>query len=129
MENETQVNTSKKIIDIVSERIVGSSETIFNAVVEARTQIEVNKRVGLVESTLTKLQDAKKNISKLSKADINTGYDAEGVKLPDSFSKERIEELKKVKEQAEKVDKLLNTAMESQLKDDWNKLEEAVNKL
>jgi len=127
MENEK--NTSKQIIDVVSERIAGSSQTIFDAVVKARTNVEVDRRVDLVEKTLTKLQDAKKTFGKLSKPDINTGYSEDGTKLPDAFSKERIEEKKKLTESYDKVEAALNKAMETQTNDDWNKLSEAMNKL
>jgi hypothetical protein len=96
----------------VAESLNTSNVVVKETIVTQLVKIEIDKRVTAVSSALTSLDSSNKELSKLNKPDLQT-FDSEGKVLSESFSKDRVETRKKLKEQIAKIDLAIKEALEN----------------
>jgi hypothetical protein len=113
----TTTEASKLLAD-VGARV--KQADVYDRIVEVLTEREVQARVDLLDSALKKRAEAQKELRKLERPD-QVAYDADGKVTAESFSKARADEVKKAREQAQKLEGAITTAL---LRSDFSKLKE-----
>lgn len=116
MSHETE--KPKSIAELVKERVNNSTEKVKERVVEALTERELKSRESLIISALDKLSEMDRDLRKLKPDTKVVGPDGET--LQEGFTPAKYEELKKAKEQKEK----LEAALEKAFAGDFQKLKE-----
>ncbi len=112
------------LLSEVAEKIGQSTPQVRERVVNALVEREVAARTDTLDKALAKRTELDREAKKLSKPDVEQ-FDVEGKVMSTSFSKARVDELKKAREQLEK----LETAIDKALADnDFSKLKEIVGK-
>jgi hypothetical protein len=113
------VSKAASILDEVNGLVKTSGDEVRRRVVSALAEKVINENVRLVQTGLDKRTEALGGLRKVSKPDVET-YDAAGNKL-EVMSQAKFEEVKKAKENLEKVEKALAKALEE---NDYSKLKE-----
>jgi chaperonin cofactor prefoldin len=110
---------SKSLHTMVRTKIEGSTDAVFNRVVDRLAEDEIKKREDLLVQGLAKLDEADKEVKKI-KPDQGS-YDADGKLIGEAtFSKAKADELKKAREKLEKI----SNALEKAFNGDFQKLKE-----
>jgi len=110
---------SKTITDVVAEKIAEISPAVNDKVIDALVARELDKRSDAILAGLDKLNSLKNDLKKI-KPDVGGYFDEDGNETkPMQYSKAKFEELKKGKEQIDKVQKALDLAID---KGDMSKL-------
>lgn len=109
----------KTIQEVIAERITKSGEYVTNLVAERLAQVEISKRVDTVIDALKKHDQLTLSLNKVSRNDIFTYVN--GLQV-EAMSKDRFEEIKKTKEKLERLTKLIDTALNQNTSDAYDKL-------
>lgn len=119
-------NKSKavEILTGVTERIKSQNDWVKKALEDKLVQQELDLRVSVLEKLLTKRSEAQGAIKKVDKADQIT-YNADGSPAAQTYSKERLEEIKKAKKALDDVDNAIDKALNDA---DWQKAKEIANR-
>jgi hypothetical protein len=96
------------LIAEVQKRVAGSGDDLQAAVVEAMVRKELAGREAAIIEALGKLDALDSAIRRLRPDDVK--YDADGNKVSEAYSKAKYDELKKLREQRDKLDKLIDRA-------------------
>jgi len=105
--------------EMVASRLAGSGPQVREAVVSTLVDTQLARRQKAVLSILEKLDAKDKELRKAESAGTQT-FDHKGnVTGVPSFSKQQIDEMRKLREEIQKLEKALSSALES---NDWNKL-------
>ncbi len=104
---------SNDLLSEVSDLIKNSHETVKQKLVSVLVEREINERVDLLVSAINKLKDIKKELDKI-KPDIETFDAITFTKLPTQFSKSKWEEKKKMTERKEKLEKVIDSALDGE---------------
>jgi hypothetical protein len=115
VENETK---SPSVKETVVNRLARTGLAVRDAVIDILVKEETEKRVVAATKAVNKLSELEKELKKLSKPDVET-FNVDMSPATSSFSKSRVEEIKKVREQIAKVEKALTEAFEN---NDFQKL-------
>lgn len=118
--------SSDKVIGIRAAVAAGVSSLgarTRESVVEHFAQAQADKQAKALISGLEKLTTMERDLQKINKPDVQT-FNEDGTVASATFSKERIEERKKLNEKIEKLTKAINKADES---DDFGDLYNLAN--
>ena len=115
---------SSEVLSIVAERLGSSGTAVRERVIDTLVEREVVSRVEVLDKGLAKRSEYERELRKISKPDVET-YDAEGKPVSATYSKARIDELKKSREQLTKLEGAIDKALVS---NDFSKLREIVGK-
>jgi len=105
----------------VAEKINGCGETVVNTVVDKLAEIEINRRVDIIQKAISKQDTLVKELSKINGKCDNVFYDKDGVKQ-ESMTEKRFNEIKKSKESIDSFEKALQSALELNTNESYNKL-------
>lgn len=114
----------KTIQESVAEKISSCGETVFNTVVDKLSEIEISKRVEAITKAISKKDALEKELKKIEGKNDNIVY-VDGEKK-ESMTEKRYNEIKKAKESLENFNKLLESALESNTQEAYNKLNGAI---
>lgn len=95
----------------VAERLIGSSKSVKDKVLEVLTNKELERRTEACLKIIEKIEELDKQYKKESKPDIET-YNEDGTVDKTSFSKEKVDSLRKLREQRVRFDDALKKALE-----------------
>lgn len=116
-----------EIKELVANKIAQSGTTVANMVTDMLVSKEVEKRSQAIISGLVALEKVEKDLTSVSKPDVNELLDAEGkVIQPAAYSKSKLEQIKKAKEKVENLTKAINNCLETNTKDSYSKLENLI---
>ena len=110
--------TVHEFLESVQASISGGTNTVVDRVRAALVDKELEDRKAAVLTVLSKLQEARKDAKKI-KPDQET-YNADGAIVTSTFSKAKVEELKKSKELQDKLESAIVKALEG----DFGKVKE-----
>jgi hypothetical protein len=119
--------TKRASIDILSEvaeKIGQSTPQVRERVIDSLVEREVAARTDILDKALAKRTELDREIRKLQKPDVEQ-FDHEGKVMSASFSKARVDELKKAREGLEKLEKAIDKAITD---NDFSKVKEIVGK-
>ena len=116
-----------EIKELVASKIAESGTTVANMVTDMLVNKEIEKRSQAIIASLVALEKVEKDLTSISKPDVNELLDAEGkVIQPAAYSKSKLEQIKKAKEKVENLTKAINTCLETNTKDSYSKLENLI---
>ena len=110
---------SKTIQEVVAEKISACGQTVIDTVVEKLAEVEISKRVEIITKAIAVQDQANGNLKKIDRNDIVTYVDGNQVQ---SMSKARYDDIKKAKENLEKLTKAIDAALTENTTDTYNKL-------
>jgi hypothetical protein len=114
----------------VAEQISNSGKSIIDSVVFSLASIEIDKRIKLVTKAVEKQEALEKEFKKSHKPDVEAKYDENRVIITlESYSKSRLDSIEKDKERLKNLVKQLETCLETNTQESYNKLSETLNKL
>lgn len=117
-QNETKESKAQGLLAEVADKIKGSGEAVRQRLVDAMVEKEVSQRVDLLDKAFQKRFELLTTLRKVDRADQET-YNADGTVATQSYTKARLEEIKKAKEALEKHENALEKALTS---NDFSKL-------
>jgi hypothetical protein len=120
-ENENNPQSTKTLVTLretVGARLSQIGESIQERVINIFVEEEIEKRKKQVVGAYSEYDDLFKREKRLGKPDI-VGYDNQGAPAQAYFSKQRLDELKKVRERMVKLEKAIEDAI---LKSNFEKL-------
>lgn len=115
---DTKDTKAAGLLAEVSDKIKGAGDAIRNRLVETMVEKELASRVDCLDKAFQKRFELLNNLNKINRADTET-YDADGKVATQSYTKPRLEEIKKAKEALEKHENALEKALTS---NDFTKL-------
>ena len=118
--------SKKTIQEAVAEKIVGCGSTVMETVVSKIAQIEIDKRIELITKSVAKVESLNKDLTKIERNDIVTYTDS--VKS-ESMSKDRYEQIQKLKQTIGELEKDITDCLENNSQDSYNKLSDKMKKL
>ncbi|MDO8660404.1 MAG: hypothetical protein Q7K43_00805, partial [Candidatus Woesearchaeota archaeon] len=105
-----KVEQAKELLTDVAERVKGSGTQVYEKLRDTLVDREVGERVVLLEKALVQRNQTISELRKLEKPDVET-FDADGKVLSASWSKQRTEELKKKREQLQRLETAFDNAL------------------
>lgn len=99
--------TAQDVLAEVADALKASSQLVKGRLVVALTERVLTQRVDMLDKGLAKLKEMKKEIDKIRAPDM---FDTEGNKVPGYLTKAQNEELKKLKEKFNKLEKAVEKA-------------------
>jgi nitrate reductase NapAB chaperone NapD len=123
-ENTAPKSKSSELLGTVAEKIGASGPAIRERVIDTLVEREVAARTDVLDKALAKRSEIGRELQKLQKPDVEA-YDVEGKLVSATFSKARTEELKKKREEQERLEKAIDKAL---VDNDFAKLKEIVAK-
>jgi hypothetical protein len=111
---------------LVAEQILSAGETVKSTVVTKLADIEINSRVSKITDTISKMESFAKELKKINRNDIIT-Y-ASGTPS-ESMSKNRFDEIEKLKGKVEQLNNLFDSALNDNTSESYLKLTEFLIKL
>lgn len=121
MSDENKLVTHSSIHHKVAEAIKGSGSTVEEALIEALTQSEINKRIQIAQTGLKAISALKTDLNKISRPDLKTYV--EGVEHA-AYSEARHKETKQIKEKLEKLENAFEKALNESTGEAYAKLDE-----
>jgi hypothetical protein len=116
-----------EIKELVANKIAQSGTTVANMITDMLVNKEIEKRSQSIIASLVVLEKLEKDLTSISKPDVNELLDVEGkVVQPAAYSKSKLEQIKKAKEKVENLTKAINTCLETNTKDSYSKLENLI---
>lgn len=116
----------KTIQEAVAEKIAKSGESVANIVVDKLADLEINKRVDAITKAVNKQEQLEKDFKKINKNDVFTYTEGHPI---EAMSKNRFDEIKKLKEKMDKLTKAIDFALTQNSLDAYSKLDETLKKL
>ena len=105
-------------------KISESGEFVRNQVIDILAQNEITKRTNVIIVSLYSLHILNIEFSKNPKPDISEELDIDGkITKPASYTKQKYESIKKSKELIENLTKSVNSCLETNTQESYNKLE------
>ena len=101
------MSTGSSVLAEVADVLKGSSQGVRTRLVGALVERELSKRVDTLDKALVKRRELVKDLEKIRAEDT---FDAEGTKVPGTFTKAQNEQRKKAKERLTKFDAALERA-------------------
>lgn len=98
--------TLKKVSEVIS----SSNEEVINRVVGVFVEKELSRRVDSLVSAFNSLEEKNKELAKVKPDHVL--YDQDGNKTTESYTKDKVDEVKKLKESIKKVETAINAALE-----------------
>lgn len=134
-ENEPQPDTAstadsvkktaaQTMLDGVAEALRNAGPDIVEKLKQAMIDREVNERVVLLDKGFAKRFTLQSELQKVNRPDSLEQFDADGTRLPGTFSKARVKEIKDAKEALQRFD----SGLEKALNNDFSKLKELLAK-
>jgi len=99
----------KTLQQAVAERIAGSGDAVLERVAEHFADETIKKRVDQVKQAMTQLDNLERDLRKI-KAD-QVAYDESGKVVHTLYSREKLEERKKLTQRIEKVQRAIDKAL------------------
>lgn len=119
---ETKETKVTGLLAEVAERVKVSAPEVYNRLRDSMVEKEVASRVQLLDTAFQKRRELSNELTKVNRPDQET-YNVDGSVASQSYTKARLEEIKKAKETLAKMEE----AMERALADnDWSKLKNLV---
>jgi hypothetical protein len=119
MANENDKDTKASgLLAEVADKIKGSGEAVRARLVDAMVEKELASRVECLDKAFQRRFELLTNLRKIERPDTET-YNADGTVASASYTKARIEEIKKAKEALEKHENALEKALST---NDFSKL-------
>jgi len=108
------INNAASVQIVVADEIQNSGEKVKSIVVDTLVDSEIKRRTDALLAGISKLNALKKDLAKIDKADGETFIQDQGGNMlsQQTWSKGRLEEIKKAKEGVEKLDKAIADALE-----------------
>lgn len=117
-QNETKDSKAQGLLAEVADKIKGSGDAVRQRLVDAMVEKELAQRVDLLDKAFQKRFELLTALRKIDRADQET-YNADGTVATQSYTKARLDEIKKAKEALEKHENALEKALSS---NDFSKL-------
>jgi N-glycosylase/DNA lyase len=117
-QNETKDSKAQGLLAEVADKIKGSGDAVRQRLVDAMVEKELAQRVELLDKAFQKRFELLTGLRKIDRADQET-YHADGSVATQSYTKARLDEIKKAKEALEKHENALEKALTS---NDFSKL-------
>lgn len=111
---------------VIAERISQSGTKVRETVIDKLAQVEIDKRVELVNKAIKKVEELEKELKKIDRAD-GANYTKTGERV-EVMSESRYKDIQKAKEKLSGLTKVVDTALESNTPESYSKLGEALNK-
>lgn len=126
MSENVNVETVKKPSQLLNEEfkslLDASSGKVKERVLEAKVEQEIASRVELITKALAELKTKNQELSKLSNKPDREEFNASGESILKSWSKESLENMKKLRERIEKLETALEKAMNENKYEDLKNL-------
>jgi hypothetical protein len=103
---------TQTVKQLVTDRLGAIGPVVQSKVVDLLVDQEVERRVKAVSVLVAKLDELNGNLKKIDRADVET-FNQDGSPATATFTKARLEEIKKAKEQIAKIEKALDMAFEN----------------
>lgn len=117
---ETKETKAQGLLADVADRIKQSGPDVYNRLRDAMVEKEISERVSLLDKALQKRFTLMTDLRKVDKPD-NEAFNADGSLASGTYSKARLEEIKKAKEALQKHEGALEKALAT---NDFSKLKE-----
>lgn len=124
MSEETK-EVEKKVTGLLAEvadQIKGSAPQVYERLRDQMVERELADRVALLDKAFAKRRDLTNNLNKVNRPD-NVTYNADGTEAAGTYTKERLNEIKKAREVLEKLENAMERALSQ---NDFGKLKDAV---
>ena len=121
---ETKETKAQGLLADVANRVRESGPTVYGRIRDAMVEKEVAARVDLLDKALQKRFQLLTDLRKVDKPD-NESFNADGTVASATYSKARLEEIKKAKEALAKHESALEKALAN---NDFGKLKESCGK-
>lgn len=124
MSNDNSAKESKitGLLAEVAERIKNAAPDVYNRLRDNMVEKEVASRVQLLDTAFQKRRELLNELSKVNRPDQET-FNADGSVATQSYTKARLEEIKKAKEVLGKMEEAIEKAL---AENDWSKLKNLV---
>lgn len=126
MEENANVENVKKPSQLLNEEVKSLLEAsvgkVKQRVLEAKVEEEINSRVELVTKALSELKTKNQELNKLVNKPDREEFDPSGTSLFKTWTKESVENMKKLRERIDKVENALDKALNSNKYDDLKNL-------
>ena len=116
--NEAKKTKAQELLADIAAKVKDSGAEVVQKYIEKSVQKEVESRVDLLDKAIQKRFELLGALGKVNRPDVIT-YDAEGKEASGTYTKPRLEEIKKAKESLEKHEAALEKAL---INNDWTKL-------
>lgn len=115
---------STEIQKSVVEKIAGAGPSVKETVIAKLADVEITKRVDTITKAVQKLETLEKEYKKINKADNVTYVTTEGAdtQRKESMTEARYKEIGKAKLTIDNLEKAINSALEKNDADAYNKL-------
>ena len=100
------------IKETLAEKLLNSGSDVKSNILDTLYNRELTTRTDACLKLLTKIEEKEKELKKLKVSDNNI-YDEGGTVVAGGYSKGRIDEIKKVKEELDKLNRALENALEN----------------
>lgn len=122
--------TKTTIIEAVSAKIAGAGEKVANTIVDKMAEIEISRRVLMIEAGLKQLDALEKEYKKINKADnVTFSYTDTGEKVKhESYTSKRVEDIDKALQKIKNLESSINNALETNTPESYTKLDETIKK-
>ncbi len=123
MANENEINETKKTkaqetLAEIAEKLKGTRDEVLQHYINRQVQTEVASRVELLDKAFQKRFELLGALGKVNRPD-NVTYNLDGTEASGTYTKPRLEEIKKAKEALEKHENALEKALTT---NDFSKL-------
>jgi len=116
--NEAKKTKAQELLADIAAKVKDSGPAVVEKYLAASVQKEIDSRVDLLDKAIQKRFELLGALGKVNRPDVVT-YDAEGKEASGTYTKPRLEEIKKAKEALEKHENALEKAL---ISNDWSKL-------
>lgn len=116
----------KTIQEAVAEKIAKSGENVQLIVVDNLANVEIQRRIGVITEAVGRFETLTKDLKKIDRNDVETYV---GSEKQEAMSKQRFEDIKKLKEKLDILRGVTDKALETNTPDAYNKLSETLKKL
>ena len=107
---DKKTDQAKELLADVAERVKNTGTRVYEKLRDSMVECEVVNRVGLLEKALGQRTAMLAELRKLEKPDVET-FDMDGKVTSSSWSKQRTEELKKKREQLQRLESAIDAAL------------------
>lgn len=122
VEPNNMVSASSALLNQVADAIKNSDKTVQDKFTSLLVDKEINARVDMLDKAFTQLKETQSNLKKC-KPD-QQSLDGSGKVVSETYTKAKFEERKKLMDQADLLEKMINKALSG----DWSKIKEKCSK-
>lgn len=110
------MTTTLSLRDTVSEKLAAISPEVEAQVIEIRVKRELNKRADIIGKGIDELDRLDREFNKTNRPD-QQAFNADGSSASETYSKAKIEEIKKLEGRREKLTKAIDKALSGDMND------------